>query len=258
MLKINLKLFAYSALGALLVLSISLFNSGFVNERPFLSYLMPLLVGAFSGGLGGFLYLRMKQHQLEREELFFDIIEVLAMALEERDSYTHGHAQRVTSFAIKLGELVGLKEHNLRQLHLASILHDIGKIGIPDKVLLKQEPLTDKEWNIIRTHSEKGARILNLLRDPRMGIVIDAVRHHHERYDGKGYPEGLKGSDIPFLGRIIAVADSFDAMISDRPYRKGLSKEEALKEIERCANTQFDPQLVQLFVEYWKGRMSQI
>ena len=238
----------YALIGGAAVLTISFFNSGFMTNRPLSSYLLPLFVGLLSGAIAGTLVMHLKHKQQERDGLFIGIIEALAITLEERDHYTHGHSQRVTSLAMRLGKRAGLDTERYEHLHLASVLHDIGKIGIPDKVLLKPGRLTREEFDVIKTHPGKAARILKLLNDPRMDEVIAAVRHHHERYDGSGYPAGLKGDEIPHLSRIITITDSYDAMTSNRPYRDDISPETALKEIEQGSGSQFDPQLASEFI----------
>ena len=179
-----------SLLGAAVVMLISHLNSQ-IDERTLGSYTTPFMIGLISGALVGFLQNRLFHQQQAREELFIDLIEVMAVTLEERDQYTHGHAHRVTQLARMLGKSAKLDEAQLNNLRLASILHDIGKIGIPDEVLLKQAPLSEDEFTIIKSHPDKGARILGKLRDARMEPIVLAVGHHHERYDGQGYPDGL-------------------------------------------------------------------
>ncbi|MEN8141032.1 MAG: HD domain-containing phosphohydrolase [Thermodesulfobacteriota bacterium] len=187
----------------------------------------------------------------ESEKTFFlHIVESLAISLDEKDRYTHGHSQRVTSYALQLAEQIPEADVDLELLRLCGILHDIGKIGVPDKILGKMDCLTDAEFAVIRKHPEQGAQILRPMEsDRRIAKISKVIRHHHERYDGMGYPDGLQGEEIPLLARIIAIADSYDAMTSDRPYRKGTDAVTlALQEIEDNSGTQFDPVLAEKFV----------
>ena len=170
----------------------------------------------------------------------------LAKILDARDPHTSQHSTRVTSLSMAMGKALGLDEDDLDVLYIAASLHDIGKVGIPDHILLKPGGLTDEEFAVIKKHPDIGADILKPI--PPMAKETEIIRHHHERYDGRGYPAGLKGNKIPHLSRIITLADSFDAMTSDRPYREGMSIEKALEEIKRCKDSQFDPELADLFI----------
>jgi putative two-component system response regulator len=181
---------------------------------------------------------------------FFNAITALAYALEAKDVYTSGHSQRVTEIAVAIAKHLGLDKENIEKIRLASLVHDIGKIGVREVVLNKPGSLSDEEYEHVRLHSVTGERILKPIVDD--GDILKAVRHHHERYDGTGYPDGLKGEQIPQLARIIAVADTFDAMTSERPYRKALTKEAACAEVERCRGTQFDPEAADAFLEVWR------
>ncbi len=191
----------------------------------------------------------------EKEKLFFlRLVESLAMSLDEKDHYTHGHARRVTNLSLQLAEQLTNVEIDMEMLRLSGLLHDIGKIGVPDHILLKVGRLTDEEFSIIKKHPEQGARILQPMAfDKRMHDIALIIRHHHERFDGKGYPDGLAGDSIPLYSRIIAVADSYDAMTSDRPYRKGMDYRDALVEIEENGGLQFDPLLAEQFVTLMRG-----
>ncbi|UMZ74750.1 diguanylate cyclase domain-containing protein [Natranaerofaba carboxydovora] len=175
------------------------------------------------------------------------VIDTLMSALAERDHVTEGHVKRLSLLCTKIGERIGLSSRRLGDLSLLAQVHDIGKVGTPDNILFKKGPLSDEEWKIMKQHSEKGHRIA--LSSPDLSGIADLILKHHERWDGRGYPLGTKGKDIPAECRILAIVDAYDAMTSDRPYRKALSKEEAIKELRNCAGTQFDPELVEIFCE---------
>ncbi len=181
---------------------------------------------------------------------FFNAITALAYALEAKDVYTSGHSQRVTEISVAIAKKMRLPKDIVEKIRLVGLVHDIGKIGVRESVLNKPGSLSEEEYKHVRLHSETGERILRPLVDDEE--ILKAVRHHHERYDGWGYPDGLRGEQIPQLARIIAVADTFDAMTSERPYRKALSKEEACAEVERCKGTQFDPEAADAFLEVWR------
>ncbi len=188
------------------------------------------------------------------EEMFFQTAESLAHAIEKRDPYTGGHTQRVTLYVMAIAKYLEIKPPERKWLKIASVLHDIGKIGIEDQILKKTEGLSPKEFEIIKQHSTMGAEILEPIRQLRE--IIPGVKYHHEKVDGRGYPEGLKGDNIPLLAKIVAVADTYDAMTTDRPYRRALSKEEALEELKRCAGTQFDENVVKAFIKaYERGEI---
>ncbi len=173
------------------------------------------------------------------------IINTLMTTLGERDYITEGHGRRLAELSVKMGELKGLPSSQLDNLTLLAQVHDLGKVGIPDKVLFKKAPLNDKEWENMRQHSEKGYRIA--VSSPDLSGIAHLILKHHERWDGKGYPLGISGFEIPIECRILAIVDAYDAMTNDRPYSKAKSVEEALTEIRRCTGTQFDPELVELF-----------
>ncbi len=173
------------------------------------------------------------------------IINTLMTTLGERDYITEGHGRRLTDLSLKMGELKGLSSGQLDNLTLLAQVHDLGKVGIPDKILFKKGPLTDKEWKIMRQHSEKGYRIA--VSSPDLSGIAHLILKHHERWDGMGYPLGISGPDIPVECRILSIVDAYDAMTNDRPYSKAKSVEEALTDVRRCAGTQFDPKLVDLF-----------
>jgi putative two-component system response regulator len=176
---------------------------------------------------------------------------VLANAIEVRDVYTQGHVERVIAYAMILADEMGLKGRLLDQLRLGAVLHDIGKIIIRESTLFKAEPLSQGEWLEIKTHAQAGAE---MVRDIEyLAPVIPVIHHHHERWDGTGYPDGLSGDDIPLAARIIAVADSFDAMTINRVYHPALTLEQAYDEILRCAGTHYDPQVVEAFQRAWQA-----
>jgi HD-GYP domain-containing protein (c-di-GMP phosphodiesterase class II) len=183
----------------------------------------------------------------ELEDMSLQLVKALSEAIEKRDSYTGGHTQRVLKVCMAISDYLQLHPENKRQLMLAAILHDIGKVGIKDQILNKSEVLTEEEFVIMREHPLLGAEILGHIKQLR--TIIPGIKHHHEHYDGSGYPEGLKGEEIPLIARIIAVADTFDAMITDRPYQKGMSRDEAVAEITGNAGTQFDAQVLEAFVQ---------
>ena len=175
------------------------------------------------------------------------LIRSLMVALEERDFITGGHVHRLEDMCCRIGKKVGLTEMQLSDLALLAQVHDLGKVGIPDHVLFKQDPLTDEEWKIMKQHSEKGYRIARASTD--LSEIADLILRHHERWDGQGYPLGLKGEEIPIECRILAIVDAFDAMTNDRPYRKAMSPEQAAKELRKFSGTQFDPGLVEIFLD---------
>lgn len=178
-------------------------------------------------------------------DTFYGVSMALAEALEMKDYYTGGHTNRVSKYCMAIANRLDLGEKDMESLWLASILHDIGKIGVSDLVLQKPGKLNDEEFQVMSKHSQYGSEILSHIRSHR--AVIPGVRGHHEQFNGRGYPDGLQGEEIPLIARIITVADAYDAMTSDRPYRKALSHKEAMAELNRCKGTQFDPELVDAF-----------
>ena len=181
------------------------------------------------------------------EKTHFETIMAFSEALEARDQYTAGHSRRVMEYSKSIGQHMKLHKQDIEDLRRSALLHDIGKIGIPDIVLQKQTKLTDVEYTVIKSHTETGATILKHIKS--LKHLVPAVYHHHERFDGDGYPQGVKGKDIPLHARIIAIADTFDAMTSNRPYRKALSFRTALSELERNKGIQFDPDITEIFLE---------
>jgi len=183
----------------------------------------------------------------ELEQTFMETALALADAIEKRDQYTAGHTRRVTRYALMIADRMGMPKSDRKWLALSGILHDIGKIGIRDRILNKEGPLGNDEFETMKQHTIFGAEIVRKVQS--LEKVIEGILYHHEKLDGSGYPYGLKGEDIPLFARIIAVADTYDAMTTDRPYRKGLSREQALAELKTCSGTQFDPELVDRFLE---------
>lgn len=190
----------------------------------------------------------------ELKETFYEIVFALADTIEKRDPYTGGHTKRVMDYCIAIANQMGLDKDEIEKLKLSAILHDIGKIGIRDSILLKEDKLSEEEYLAIQNHTIYGAEILKHVK--KLEKIIPGVKYHHEKFDGSGYPEKLKKEEIPLIARIIAVADTFDAMTTDRPYRRGLSFEFALKELKNKAGTQFDPQIVDHLIEaFRKGEL---
>ena len=186
----------------------------------------------------------------ELEEMFFQTAESLADAIEKRDPYTGGHTQRVTSYSLAIARHLQLKPSERRCLKIAAVLHDVGKIGIEDQILRKPEPLSPEEYNTIKRHTNMGAEILEHIR--QLKDIIPGVKYHHEQMNGRGYPDGLKGEEMPIIAKIVAVADTYDAMTTDRPYRKALLKEAAMEELRRSAGVQLDRQVVEAFMRAYE------
>jgi len=196
----------------------------------------------------------------KEHRVFMHTAIALAAAIDARDPYTHGHTERVTHHCLAVAdELEGIPEavayKNFREtVHIAALLHDVGKIGVPDAILNKKGKLTKKEFEKIKEHPTIGATILTPIKE--LGDVVKEIRYHQEKYDGKGYPEGLKGSETPLIARIIAVCDAFDAMTTDRPYKQREMAESAITEIKKYSGTQFDPIVVSAFLlAYEKGKI---
>ena len=183
----------------------------------------------------------------EIEELFFQTASCLADAIEKRDPYTGGHTKRVTTYSLAIAEQIDMDPNEVRWLKFAAILHDIGKIGVEDKILRKPDKLNEEEYDQMKQHTLMGAEIIGHIK--QLHWIIPGLKYHHEKVDGKGYPEGLADGYIPLIAKIVAVADTFDAMTSDRPYRKAMLKEEAFDELRRSCGTQFDKVLVDAFIK---------
>lgn len=185
-----------------------------------------------------------------QRRIFVETVIALAEAVERRDPYTGGHLHRVVAYSLALGEALGLDLDALEELRLGATLHDIGKIGVPDAVLLKAGPLDETEQEVMRRHASDGASIVSRIADLRPLVPI--VRNHHERWDGSGYPDGLRGDQIPLAARIVSVADTFDAMTTSRPYRKSLPSEKAAQEIQRVAGTHLCPTVAGVFADLYR------
>jgi len=219
-------LVAFVPLGALIVV---VFNV--VGLPGVALFLLPLLLARYTFKL----YTDMRQEH-------FDTVRALAEAIDASDPHTRGHSERVTRYSIAIARELGLSEHRVLTIEYAGLLHDMGKIGLQHDILLKPTALSDEEWSLMKQHPATGAKIvsdLHFLKGAR-GVVL----YHHERFDGKGYPTGIAGDAIPLEARIVKVADAFDAMRSDRPYRPALTLAETLSELERGRGTEFDPQVV--------------
>ena len=181
------------------------------------------------------------------EKAYLESIQTLRFAVEAKDAYTRGHSDRVSEYSVLIGEYLNLTEEDIKTLRIGGLFHDIGKIGIPDSILLKETKLDDDEYSQIKSHPSIGAHIL--CNAEIFQEIIPIVKHHHEKYDGTGYPSKLAGADIPFLARIAAVADTFDAKTSKRTYRDALPLDVVKSEIKRCSGTQFDPEIAKAFLE---------
>ncbi|MBX3363263.1 MAG: HD domain-containing protein [Phycisphaeraceae bacterium] len=199
---------------------------------------------AAAGCLGPFL--ENAALYVEQQAMFMGTLKALTSAIDAKDKYTCGHSERVAYLAGRLAEAHGLPREQVERIHIAGLVHDVGKIGVPEEVLGKAGRLTDEEFDAIKLHPEIGHRILRDI--PSLQDVLPGVLHHHERWDGRGYPHGLAGEQIPLSARIIGLVDTFDAMSSTRSYRPAMSRDQVLAEIQRCAGSQFDPALVPLFL----------
>jgi HD-GYP domain-containing protein (c-di-GMP phosphodiesterase class II) len=186
----------------------------------------------------------------ELRDTFYGTSQALAETIEKRDPYTGGHTKRVMNYSLAIGRTMGLNKEELENLKLSAILHDIGKIGVRDNVLLKEGRLDQTELEAMNMHPKYGSEILSHVK--QLKDVIPGMKGHHEKYDGTGYPDGIKGEEIPLSARIIAVADTFDAMTTDRSYRKALTPDAAFEELRRYAYKQFDPAVVEAFFRAWK------
>jgi len=189
---------------------------------------------------------KVAEQAKELQTLFIDAVESLIGALEAKDKYTAGHSRRVTKVAVDIAAAMGMQGENMENLRWSALLHDIGKIGIDPSVQNKPGMLTPSEYNYILTHCTIGPGIVQPLVNE---TISEAIRHHHDSYDGSGLNQGIKGDQIPLISRILAIADSFDAMTSDRPYRAAMPAARAIEEVKRCSGTQFDPAVVEAFLK---------
>lgn len=224
-------LLGIGALGIIMALADMRYGKGVV-----VLFFAPLLVARYSFKL-----------YFESQSMAMETIHALNDALEVKDAYTGGHATRVQEYAVKLAKASGMKKKEVEMIRTAALLHDIGKIGIPDFILNKKGKLTKEEYDIIKEHPVMGARILSNV--DSLKEISNIIRHHHEKYDGTGYPDALKGADIPIESAILAIADSFDAMTTDRPYKRAIASLEALDELKVNKGTQFNPLLVDQFIK---------
>jgi diguanylate cyclase (GGDEF)-like protein/putative nucleotidyltransferase with HDIG domain len=187
-----------------------------------------------------------RSHKALRTDGSFGVLDAMVTAVDKKDCYTRRHSEEVTEYALWIAEELRLSEETMQVMFVGGLLHDVGKIGVPDEILRKPGHLSAEEWEVMKCHPGLGALIVRGV--PEMEGIIDAVRCHHERWDGDGYPDGLAGENIPLLGRILAVADAFSAMTTDRPYRRGMAWDAALGEIRAHIGTQFDPILACAFL----------
>ncbi|HET6861586.1 MAG TPA: HD domain-containing phosphohydrolase [Pyrinomonadaceae bacterium] len=187
----------------------------------------------------------LQQSAQANRELFIGTVKGLAAAIDGKDPYTRGHSERVSRFSIAIAQRMGLPDDEIEKIRISALLHDVGKIGIDDNILKKPAALTDDEYEVMKKHPQKGYKIMSQI--PAMKEFLPGMYMHHEMVDGKGYPQGLKGEEIPIMGKIVAVADTFDAMTTDRPYQKAMKFEDAVARIESFVNTRYDPDVVAAF-----------
>lgn len=190
------------------------------------------------------------------EKAYMESIQTLRYTVDAKDPYTKGHSDRVSEISVLIGKYLELPEEDLEKLRIGGLFHDVGKIGIPDNILLKDTKLTDDEYSEIKNHPAIGVHILS--NATIFADILPIVKHHHERYDGRGYPSMLAGEDIPYLARIAAIADTFDAMTSKRTYRDALSIEIVKEEFKKCSGTQFDPEISSVFLDILENHYEEI
>jgi len=200
--------------------------------------------------------LRVKQIEAQTSALRSSVICAFNQLLDLKDLNTGVHSTRLAEWGVRVGRELGLEEAELQNLEVAALLHDIGKVGIPDSILRKPERLDPEEYALMKKHSEYGWAVLRML--PGFERAALDILHHHESFDGKGYPAGLTGAEIPVVSRIVCVIDAFDAMVSSRPYRKGLPYQEAVRRLNEASGTQFDPVVVQSFLSFAESEMSPV
>ncbi len=226
----------FSSYMSLVVLGVAVAQVLTVHPAAFILLVFPLVVSR-----------QLYQRYLVLKGTYLDTVRSLVAALEAKDPYTRGHSERVAEYAASLAEELGLEEREIEQVRMAAQLHDLGKVAIDSELLHKPSQLTAPEYEAIQRHPEVGAEIV--ARVPELAALTEVVRFHHERWDGTGYAVGLSGDRIPLQARILAIADSYDAMTTARPYREALAPREALSEIANCAGSQFDPSLVGFFIQ---------
>jgi len=219
--------------------SLPIVNTIFIHSLTY------LLITFISAGLMKYVQI-VKEGQLE-------LTKALANAIDSRDTYTAHHSENVAKYSLEIAKKMKLSKDSCSIIHIGGLLHDIGKIGIPEHILNKPGKLTDEEFDIIKTHPTIGYDIIKHVTSFKQKGILDIVLYHHERYDGKGYPKGLKGEQIPLYARIVAVADTYDAMYSQRVYRNNLDQEFILNEIHQNKGKQFDPQIVDIFLSLFNG-----
>jgi putative nucleotidyltransferase with HDIG domain len=221
-----------------------------LDQAPLLAYAMMRVLSSRLRGSGALLVSQLQRKHRELAQAYLDTINAVVNTLEARDPYTRGHTERVTLIAESIARRMGISDEELYIIKVGALLHDVGKIGVTDAILQKPGPLDSEEFGQIREHPNKGRQILSNI--AFLQGAIPCVLHHHERYDGSGYPERLAGARIPLPGRIISVADAFDAMTTDRPYRSRLPVRRAMAELRRHAGRQFDPAVVDAFFVVWR------
>ncbi len=246
---------AFNIYNNISLISKNISNSNFVNYNNEFSNLM-FKINATKQIYNDYIssLQNIQNNELEKERLA--CVEILRRTVEAKDSYTRGHSDRVSKYSSLIGRKLGLYEEDIELLKIGGLFHDIGKIGIPDNILLKSEKLTDNEYNEIKNHPLIGAHILensNIFEN-----IIPIVLCHHEKYDGTGYPQKLKGKNIPFLARIVAIADSYDAMTSKRAYRSTLPIDIVKLELKKYSGTQFDPKIVAAFLDILENNFDEI
>jgi len=218
------------------------------------NHIPALMEGSLS--FGALESLRIKQLEEQSSALRNSVICAFNQLLDLKDLNTGVHSTRLAEWGMRVGLELGLEEVELQNLEVAALLHDIGKVGVPDAILRKPERLDPEEYALMKRHSEYGWAVLRML--PGFERAALDILHHHESFDGKGYPAGLKDTEIPVVSRIVCVIDSFDAMVSSRPYRKGLPYEEAVRRLTEASGTQFDPVVVRTFLSFAQAEMSTV
>jgi HD-GYP domain-containing protein (c-di-GMP phosphodiesterase class II) len=183
----------------------------------------------------------------ENRELFLGTVKSLAAAIDGKDPYTRGHSERVSRMSIAIAQRLGLSDEECEKIRISALLHDVGKIGIDDSILKKPAALTDEEYQIMKQHPQKGYKIMSQI--PAMKEFLPGMYMHHEMVNGEGYPQGLKGDEIPLMGKVVAVADTFDAMTTDRPYQRAMKFEDAVARIQSFVGTRYDEKVVAAFTE---------